>query len=87
MIGALNNNWEIVYKDDVESLSKTFEFAHFNNSIAFVNRVAEIAESQNHHPAISINYNIVTISITTHSEGNRVTDKDEKLALSIDEVK
>ena len=64
MIGALNNNWEIVYKDDVESLSKTFEFAHFNNSIAFVNRVAEIAESQNHHPAISINYNMTECQYT-----------------------
>jgi 4a-hydroxytetrahydrobiopterin dehydratase len=87
MIGALNKNWELVYKDDVESLTKTFEFPTFNDAIAFVNKVAAVAENQNHHPSITINYSIISIAITTHSAGNRVTEKDEQLALAIEDLK
>lgn len=84
MIGALNKGWELVYKDDVEHLTKTFEFSDFKASMSFVNQIAEIAEKNNHHPNIAINFNKVEITTTTHSEGNRVTDKDEKLALEIE---
>lgn len=86
MIGALNKNWELVYKDDKEYLEKTFELKDFDEAVAFVNKIAAIANAQDHHPTISIDWNKVTIQTTTHSAENRVTEKDEKLALGIEEI-
>lgn len=47
-------------------------------------KVAIEAEKMDHHPNWSNVYNKVTIELTTHSEGNKVTDKDRKLAAMID---
>jgi 4a-hydroxytetrahydrobiopterin dehydratase len=52
-----------------------FVFDDFAGSIAFVNRVAELAESENHHPDIAISYNRVTLRWWTHTAGS-VTDRD-----------
>ena len=50
-------------------LVKDGKFKDFNESIDFVNKVAKIAETQNHHPDIEINYDKVKISITDHEKG------------------
>ncbi len=71
--------WE--FKDN--AIGKRFRFANFMAGIAFVNRVAEIAEAADHHPDILINYTRITFSCTTHSEGG-VTEKDFRLAESIE---
>jgi 4a-hydroxytetrahydrobiopterin dehydratase len=47
--------------------------------LAFVNRVAELAEAENHHPVIAIHYNEVTLRWWTHTAGG-VTDRDRELA-------
>lgn len=61
-----------------EKLEKTFKFKDFDESIDFVNKVAKIAEKQNHHPDICIiNYNQVKISITDHDKG-RVSERCHK---------
>ena len=67
-------------------IEKTFEFKNFLESIEFVNKVSKIAEELNHHPDIEINYNKVTVSLSTHEEGG-VTDKDITLAKTIDVLK
>jgi 4a-hydroxytetrahydrobiopterin dehydratase len=61
------------------ALERTFELPTFPDAIAFVNRVAELAESENHHPDISVSYTKVTLRWTTHSEGG-ITDRDEDMA-------
>jgi 4a-hydroxytetrahydrobiopterin dehydratase len=61
------------------ALERTFELPSFPEAIAFVNRVAELAESENHHPDISISYRNVTLRWTTHSAGG-ITDRDRELA-------
>jgi 4a-hydroxytetrahydrobiopterin dehydratase len=61
------------------ALEHTFELASFPEAIAFVNRVAELAERENHHPDITISYKKVTLRWTTHSEGG-ITDRDRELA-------
>ena len=71
--------------DSKQKLEKTFKFKDFNESIDFVNKVAKIAESQNHHPDIEINYNKVKISITDHEKGG-VSEKCHKLVKSIDDM-
>jgi 4a-hydroxytetrahydrobiopterin dehydratase len=65
------------------AIHKEFRFPGFSGAIAFVNRVAELAEAAGHHPDIEIHYNRVVISLSTHDEGG-VTEKDVELAGSID---
>jgi 4a-hydroxytetrahydrobiopterin dehydratase len=67
-------------------LTKTYEFEDFLEAIKFVNSIAVLAEEMQHHPDISINYNSVTLNLTTHDNGNTVTSKDEELAEHIDQL-
>ncbi|MBP0006474.1 MAG: 4a-hydroxytetrahydrobiopterin dehydratase [Cyanobacteria bacterium SBC] len=68
-------SWEVRGKE----LQRTFEFANFVQAIDFVNRLVEPAESAGHHPDLSVSYNKVTVSLTTHDEGG-LTAKDFDLA-------
>ena len=66
--------------DEVDGkLERSFEFAGFPEAIAFVNRVAELAEGENHHPDVDIRYRRVTVRWWTHTAGG-VTDRDRELA-------
>ena len=67
-------------------ITKTFIFEDFMQVIRFVNRLAKIAESMDHHPDISINYNKIRLSLTTHDEGG-LTSKDFRLAAKINRMK
>ena len=66
-------------------LHKKYTFKSFLPGIEFVNKIAQAAESAGHHPDITINYNVVGISLSTHSEGG-VTGKDFDLAGKIDQI-
>ena len=61
------------------ALERTLEFPSFPEAIAFVNRLAEVAERESHHPDIAISYRQVTVRWTTHSAGG-ITDRDRALA-------
>lgn len=61
------------------ALERTFELPTFADAIAFVNRVAELAEAEDHHPDIRIDYRRVTLRWWTHTAGG-VTDRDRELA-------
>jgi len=65
------------------ALEREFTFDGFPAAIAFVNRLAEIAEAANHHPDIAISYKRVTVRWTTHSAGG-ITDRDRELAAQTD---
>lgn len=54
--------------------------------MAFLNRVANVAEDHGHHPEIFNVYATVRLTLTTHDAGNTVTDKDRRLAAAIDAV-
>ena len=62
-----------------DKLEREFEFGSFRDAIAFVNRVAELAESENHHPDIEVHYDKVVLRWWTHTAGG-VTDRDRELA-------
>ena len=62
-----------------DALERTFQFASFVDALAFVNRVGELAEAENHHPDIAIHYNRVTLRWWTHTAGG-ITDRDRELA-------
>jgi 4a-hydroxytetrahydrobiopterin dehydratase len=61
------------------ALERTVVFESFLAAIAFVNRIAELAERENHHPDLHVSYRTVTIRWTTHSDGG-ITDRDRRLA-------
>jgi len=66
------------------ALRAELTFADFAEAFAFMTRVGLIAQEQGHHPDMSISWNKVDITITTHDAGGTVTDKDRKLADAID---
>ena len=61
------------------ALERTFTFAGFREALDFVNRVAALAETENHHPGIAIDYKTVTLRWWTHTAGG-ITDRDRELA-------
>ena len=62
-----------------KGLERTFTFDDFRGALAFVNRVGELAEAEDHHPDIAIHYNRVTLRWWTHTAGG-ITDRDRELA-------
>lgn len=71
-----------VEKDN--KLKATFEFESFIEAFSFMTKVAIIAEKMNHHPTWTNTYNQVEIELTTHDQGDVVTDKDRNLAKEIE---
>ncbi|MCI0453434.1 MAG: 4a-hydroxytetrahydrobiopterin dehydratase [Candidatus Dadabacteria bacterium] len=65
---------------------KVYKHKTFKDAIAFVNKVSDLAEEANHHPDFLIQYNKVTLTLSTHSEGG-VTNNDINLAKRIDRAK
>lgn len=58
-------------------------FKNFLDAMAFINKVATIAEQLNHHPTIHNTYNTVELFLSTHDAGDMVTEKDWELAKGI----
>ncbi|MBT4072853.1 MAG: 4a-hydroxytetrahydrobiopterin dehydratase [Chloroflexi bacterium] len=66
-----------------ESITRTYDAASFLEGIAFVQKVAEIAEAKDHHPDIDIRYNRITLTLSTHDQGG-LTGWDFDVAESVD---
>ncbi|CRK61638.1 Pterin-4-alpha-carbinolamine dehydratase [Alloactinosynnema sp. L-07] len=67
------------------ALVRVVEFDGFPQAIQVVNRIAEIAENDNHHPDIDIRWRTLTFRCSTHSAGG-VTALDVTMAEEIDGV-
>jgi 4a-hydroxytetrahydrobiopterin dehydratase len=83
-IGTLltgTNGWKV----DGEYLHKRFEFANFAESLAFVNKVGEIAEAADHHPDITFGWGYAELRTMTHDRGG-ITDVDFDLIGKIDQL-
>ncbi len=59
------NNWKL--SETPLKLSKEFKFKDFYRSMAFVNAIAWVAHSENHHPDLEIGYNYCRVSYHTHA--------------------
>jgi len=68
-----------------DTLVKTYAFDRFADGIAFVGRVARVADEMDHHPDIDIRYTKVTMSLSTHDAGG-ITQSDLALAQKIEGV-
>jgi 4a-hydroxytetrahydrobiopterin dehydratase len=67
------------WKVESGELTRTFGFKDFVGSLAFVNKVGDLAEKAGHHPDIDIRYNRVRLALVTHDAGG-ITAKDFDLA-------
>ncbi|MEK7178944.1 MAG: 4a-hydroxytetrahydrobiopterin dehydratase, partial [Patescibacteria group bacterium] len=65
-VGQLKTVWDVI---EGKKISKVFSFKDFLEAMRFVNRVADSAEKEGHHPDIHIFYNKVKIEISTHAIG------------------
>lgn len=73
-----------MWQENNNKLYRSFVFKDFSEAFAFMTRVALIAESQNHHPKWTNEWNKVEIWLSTHDAGDVVTEKDRTLAKKID---
>ena len=70
---------------DGKEIRREFQFEDFNEAMRFVNHVADLAEGAVHHPDITVNYNKVKLSLTTHDAGG-LTERDFSLAKQVDHL-
>ena len=81
---ALNGLKMWTYKED--KLLMNINLKNFSEALSFIVKVGIEAEKLNHHPEIHNIYNQVTLKLTTHDAGNRVTQKDIVLARAIENL-
>jgi 4a-hydroxytetrahydrobiopterin dehydratase len=74
------------WKETDNRLTKSFKFKDFSEAFAFMTRVALIAEKMDHHPTWTNTWNTVSFELSTHDAGDKVTDRDRKLAEAIDRL-
>ncbi len=76
--------WKIS-RDGIHRISKEFTFDSFEAGIEFVNRVAELAEREGHHPDMHVSYKHVVIELQTHAIKG-LSENDFIMAAKIDEL-
>lgn len=75
-----------MWTENNNGLEATFVLPDFARAFAFMTEVAFHAERQQHHPDWSNVWNRVTIRLTTHDAGGVITEKDHKLARTIEHI-
>ena len=78
------NEWKL-NREGIHKIDRKFTLLHFKDAISFINKIADLAEDEGHHPNITILYNIVIIEIYTHAIDG-LSENDFILAAKIDEI-
>ncbi|CUI14505.1 Hypothetical protein, putative [Bodo saltans] len=71
---------------DKQVITKEFLFKDFKDAWAFMNSLYNFIDSTDHHPEWSNVYNRVNVNLTTHDVGNKVSEKDIRLALEMEDA-
>ncbi len=74
------------WRREGDVLVKEVRRGDFAGALAFVNAVGAMADAADHHPDVDIRWGTVTLRLTTHSAGGRITEKDLVLAAEIDRL-
>jgi 4a-hydroxytetrahydrobiopterin dehydratase len=83
-LGAqLQAGWTI--SSDTKSLQRSYEFRDFFRTMSFVNALAHIANSEDHHPDLRVGYNYCRITYSTHAIGG-LSENDFICAAKIDRL-
>lgn len=83
-LSEINDAWDI--DERAKMIHRRFSFKNFAEAMKFVNDVADIAETEGHHPDIAISYNKVDISLTTHAIDG-LSENDFIVAAKIDSLR
>lgn len=75
-----------MFQERENALSIILEFKNFDEAFSFMQEVASVAKKLNHHPDWKNTWNRVEINLTTHDEGNIITEKDRILASAIESI-
>lgn len=75
-------NWTLL-RERTHRIRRVFTFRNFKDAIKFVNKVADLAEEEGHHPDIKIVYNKVQLDLFTHAVGG-LSENDFIMASKID---
>lgn len=67
------------------AIARTFTFQDFREALEFLNRVADEADAQDHHPDVHLHWNELTLELWTHAS-NAITERDFRLAEAIDRL-
>ena len=85
----LTSPWDVITHDLIEGqdgkISKTFTFKDFVETMIFVNKVADVAEDEGHHPDMHVYYGKVEIELWTHAIGG-LSENDFIMAAKINQV-
>lgn len=65
LMPQLNKNWQIIH--DGQEIKRSFSFANFYETMAFVNALAWVANIENHHPDLEVGYNYCHVRFMTHA--------------------
>jgi len=80
LLAHLHTDWTL---DDNSRISRTFRFADYYRTMAFVNALAWIAHGEDHHPDLEVGYNRCLVRYSTHAAGG-LTENDFICAARID---
>lgn len=75
-----------MWQEQNNKLYRKITFKNFSEAFGFMTRVALAAEKMDHHPEWKNVYNTVEMWLSTHDAGDRVTEKDKRLAEKIDAI-
>ncbi len=78
-VNSLENlpGWKL--SADGKAISKSYKFPNFLAALAYVNKLAEVAEAHNHHPDLTLGWGYVGVTFTTHDAGG-LSDNDYLMA-------
>jgi 4a-hydroxytetrahydrobiopterin dehydratase len=80
--GQISDNWKVI---ENSKITREFHFVNYRHTIDFVNKVADIAEGEGHHPDLHVFYGRVVVDLSTHSV-NGLSENDFILAAKIDKI-
>jgi 4a-hydroxytetrahydrobiopterin dehydratase len=81
IVKGINNNW----KEIDDKLIRVYNFPTYKDTIAFVNKVSDIAQEQNHHPEMVVGYDTVKVIMFDHEKGG-ISDKCHKFTDAVDKM-
>ena len=79
---ALQSNWDVV---DNKAIRKVFSFVNYKHTMENVNKIADLAEAEGHHPVMHVYYAELEIELWTHAI-NGLSENDFILAAKIDDI-
>ena len=80
------DGWQAGTADGHDLITKTFKFKGFMPGVELVDRIAQVAESEGHHPDLHLSYGSLRVDLSTHTAGG-LTDNDFILAAKIDQIR